>query len=83
LTRPFPFPSPIKEFLVYCKCQNRSDRYLEKDENGKTFPVCLDCDKPICLYCHGTGRLTVPHTDEYGEPSYGGFTSGPCPYCQK
>jgi DnaJ-class molecular chaperone len=34
-----------------------------------------------CDRCRGTGRLTRPFTDEYGEPSYFGWVSEPCPDC--
>jgi hypothetical protein len=34
-----------------------------------------------CDRCHGTGRVTRPFTDEYGEPSDFGWVAEPCPDC--
>ena len=35
----------------------------------------------VCDRCDGRGRITTPWTDEYGNPSYGGWSSEPCPRC--
>jgi hypothetical protein len=38
--------------------------------------------KHACDRCDGRGRITTPWTDEYGNPSYGGWSSCPCPICE-
>jgi hypothetical protein len=36
----------------------------------------------VCDLCEGRRRITTPWTDEYGNPTYGGWSSCPCPKCE-
>jgi hypothetical protein len=35
----------------------------------------------VCDLCQGRRRITTPWKDEFGNPSYGGWSSEPCPRC--